>query len=757
MSQLLQEMPDADGRGTIVAVLDTGCDLAAAGLLKTSDGKPKYVDFLDCTGSGDVDTSTKKTREEDGTIIGLSGRTLRLGSWADGVETFHVGAVRLFDLLPGSVAGRLKRERKAAFEVAQHSAVTQARRALDEVAASDKAGKADAEALLKQLSELMDEYDDAGPLLDVVAYQALDGSCWKAVLTPDTAATDETGKSAADGESASAVDLRGTTPMAPYRVAQQVGDVGFGTALTYCVQIGDGGDRVSVVVDAGSHGTHVAGIVAAHFEDAADRNGVAPGAQILACKIGDSRLGSAETGTGLVRALIAAKERGCELINLSYGEPFWENDVGRVSETFNDATRKWGMTVFTSAGNDGPALSTLGAPGHLSAPITVGAYISPAMMADQYSMLPPKSEADVGSTSYSFSSRGPTPDGQMPTLCAPGGAIAPVPRHTLQGKAQYHGTSMSSPNACGVAAVVLSALRQQGIGPVGPIELRRALETSATQVDISDPFAQGAGLINAPAAVAYAAAHHGKPGQDVEFAVTVPSRANARGLYLRDAAELAGPLTFGVLVKPLFSQAFVRSAAELRELLDLELDLKLQCDVPWVTTPDTMVLTSGLERGGQSFALKIDPAGLAPGAHFTTVKALDATDTARGPLFSLPVTVIVPHATGTPTDSTDILSAEVPSSDGTDGAGVGGDAAPIHLKMELAAGEPVRRFLVAPEVAEWATVRIRTGAMPEGPHSVILHAVPSARGDVPNSMLQVRETAATPLRYPSTAATNEQH
>lgn len=119
---------------------------------------------------------------------------------------------------------------------------------------------------------------------------------------------------------------------------------------------------------------------------------------------------------------------------------------------------------------------------------------------------------EVGGASYSFSSRGPTSDGYLPSLCAPGGAIAPVPLHALQCKAQYHGTSMSSPNACGVAACVLSALRAGGV-EVGPIELRRALENSAGEVEVQDVFAQGAGLINAPAAIEYATAHHGKLGQ----------------------------------------------------------------------------------------------------------------------------------------------------------------------------------------------------------------------------------------------------
>ena len=536
----------ADGRGVLVGILDTGCDVAAHGLSgKTSDGRRKYLDFVDCTGDGDLDMTTtlavrkkeddnkekkddvlvkltkddekedsggdgtkvgedendqkkKKTEDESSnskktivniihneeedvdTIVGISGRTLKLNpSWSTSLDEIKLSVVRLYQLLPGSVETRLRKERRMDFDRKNGIVLAYLQSQIDALEngynindndhndTEKTMTKKERDDLKKDLSIRMEEietatesYVDDGPYMDVLLFRSSyhrsdeitsDGNV-------DNIGTGEEKWHAIIDVNANG-DLTKSEPLTPFGSSGLYGTLGYGSALTYCIQVYDDGDVLNIVTDAGSHGTHVAGIVAAHYpteeennnnnnddsdviDNINDNDGVAPGAQILALKIGDGRLGSAETGTGLIRALIHAKNRGCDVVNLSFGEPAWEDrDSGEVAKMFQKAVRDWNVIVFTSAGNDGPALSTLGSPGTLSDVITVGAYVSGPMMKDMYSTLPPpmlSSENDSdkgllpGGSSYDFTSRGPTPDGHYPDICAPGGAIAPVPRHTLQ-------------------------------------------------------------------------------------------------------------------------------------------------------------------------------------------------------------------------------------------------------------------------------------------------------------------------------------
>ena len=132
-----------------------------------------------------------------------------------------------------------------------------------------------------------------------------------------------------------------------------------------------------------------------------------------------------------------------------------------------------GAIFLSSAGNNGPALSTVGAPGATAAALLgVGAYVNPAMCGDLYGMRAPATNPGGGADDrtehtagvmYSFSSRGPATDGGMGvTISAPGGAVAAIPRYTLQPQRLMHGTSMSSPNAAGSVACLLGALKAAG-------------------------------------------------------------------------------------------------------------------------------------------------------------------------------------------------------------------------------------------------------------------------------------------------------
>jgi hypothetical protein len=76
-------------------------DPGAIGLTTTSDGKPKVIDIIDCSGSGDVAMGVPIKAESvvvdgnttsAGCLQGLSGRVLKLNSsWTNPTGMFRLG------------------------------------------------------------------------------------------------------------------------------------------------------------------------------------------------------------------------------------------------------------------------------------------------------------------------------------------------------------------------------------------------------------------------------------------------------------------------------------------------------------------------------------------------------------------------------------------------------------------------------------------------------------------------------------------
>lgn len=680
--------PSLDGRGIVVGIMDTGIDPRAPGLQTTTDSKPKVVDLVDCTGSGDVDTSTTAAVSPEGSLRGLSGRSLSVPkSWPPCPSgRYHLGLKAAFDLYPRGLAGRVKDERKKASAEAQAQAYSSAQAAA--VAAGDKAGDKEADearARVALLERLDRELEDTGPFYDVVAF-ADDGGVWRVCVD-----TSERG------------DLAACELLRPYRIAQETGTLGTEAALTFSVDVFGDGDVTNICVDAGAHGTHVAGIVAGHFPDRPQLNGVAPGAQVVGLKIGDTRLGSMETGTALVRALTAALDRGCHVVNLSYGEFSSVDNYGHFVTMAEAAVHQKGLIFVTSAGNSGPALTTGGAPGNADFAITVGAFASSAMMGPQYSL-----RDRLPDIQYTWSSRGPTADGSLGvTVSAPGAAIAPVPAWTHQGRQLMNGTSMASPNACGGVALLLCAMRARGTDWT-PALIKRALENSARVVPNAtggavDRWALGWGLVQVARADAWLRAHEHRPTAAMRLSISatvhgdaaasassqahhaLTSTGGARGIYLREPCHATKAVIASAGVSP-----ELPDSATAEERIAVDLSVSLRPSAPWVSCAPSLALC----HGGKRFELKVDTEALGPGAHLAWVEGVDSSCEELGPIFRLPVSVVRPHV--------DLRTPEAGATARFD-------------KLRLAPGQVERRFIWPPEGATWACITLSARAAPGEP------------------------------------------
>nr|CAD7443337.1 unnamed protein product [Timema bartmani] len=350
----------------------------------TSDGRKKVVERYDCSGAGDVDTSIVVQANNDGNIVGVSGRLLKIPSeWTNPSGQFHIGIVNCYDLYPAKLRERIEKYRKEKlWDPGFKKVFADTMRKLQDfeketpqlTTLKDKFTKEDLEIRMELLSSLEKKYCDPGPAFDCVVFH--DGICWRLVNAIFNNKTNlRMYHSIACLDTSECGDMTSCKLLGEYSVTHEYAAISTVDQFNYSINVHNDGNTLEVVGMCSSHGTHVASIAAAYFEDSPEKNGIAPGAQIVSFTIGwyvlfkgDNRLNSMETGTSLVRAMIQVMQRQNDpetrihIINMSYGEHTHFSSSGRIGELMAEVIDKHGLIWVASAGNNGPALCTIGTP-----------------------------------------------------------------------------------------------------------------------------------------------------------------------------------------------------------------------------------------------------------------------------------------------------------------------------------------------------------------------------------------------------------
>ncbi len=364
VNEFLQLHPTYDGRGVLIAILDTGIDPSIPGLSRTSTDAPKLLDLRDFSDEGAVPLQRVRPA---GDSVAVAGR--RLAGFG------RVAALNTEGPHYGGIITELP---------------------LGPPPASDLNGNG-----------------TVGDTLAVVVTRASDG--W--VLFADT-----------DGDRSLAGERpvhdyllsRETFGWAPRGRKPRLT-----MAANFSAEAGE--PELKLVFDISGHGSHVAGIAAGNdLYGVAGFDGVAPGAQLLGLKIANSAQGSITTTGSMVRALdyavrFAEKRRLALVLNMSFGVGNEVEGRARIDAMIDSLLAARPSLVFTiSAGNDGPGLSTVGFPGSAQRAIGVGATLPGTFLP------PDRTGARQEDQLAYFSSRGG--ELAKPEIVTPGLAYSAVPR-----------------------------------------------------------------------------------------------------------------------------------------------------------------------------------------------------------------------------------------------------------------------------------------------------------------------------------------
>ena len=559
----LERFPTYDGRGVLIGLLDSGLDLGLPGLTVTTTGQPKVLDVRDFSGEGRIELEQ----------IIVSGDTVSYGG------TTMTGFGRVMSYASPPYYAGLLRELP-----------------LGHLPAADVNGNR--------------TNRDELPVFVVRT-----PSAWGVVTDTDS-----------DGR------LDDEVPKHDYSVAAETFTYGLRDderdqgPMTIAVNLEevDGRPELSLFFDNSAHGSHVAGIAAGHnMFEVEGFNGVAPGAQILSVKIANNARGGLSVTGSMLRAMNYAadfaQQRGLPLIlNLSFGVGNEVEGHAAIDSIVSEFALKHPDVLFViSAGNEGPGISTLGFPGSAEHILSACALYPGAFSGPR----PPGLAVD-SDVIADFSSRG----GEVakPDLCAPGLAFSNVPRWSL-GQEVSGGTSMAAPQLTGAAALLQSAMLQNG-RIARATDLRQALIASAQPTRGGTFVDMGAGVPRVPVAYSWLMAGHQAGVYSIRAQPDGGNTSVFEGAYRRNGLESPGDTIQRFVVRSVAGQPAAR--------------LLLRSDQRWLRAPETVAF----DGGPATVELTYDPRRLrTPGVYVGTVSATPASDTLAGPAFWLSNTIIIPQ------------------------------------------------------------------------------------------------------------------